>query len=44
MLVLLALNIYQQKDLDQILGNMKSLSEAEISTDLGIPDKPILGI
>lgn len=33
--------IYQEKDLDQILDNVKSLSEVEVITELGVPDEPI---
>ncbi|EGQ8412013.1 MULTISPECIES: hypothetical protein [Vibrio] len=33
--------IYQEKDLNQILDNLKSLSEVEVITELGIPDEPV---
>lgn len=33
--------IYQEKDLDQILENVKTLSEIEVTTELGIPDEPV---
>jgi len=34
-------HIYQEKDLDQILENVKTLSEIEVTTELGIPDEPV---
>jgi len=33
--------IYQEKDLDQILENVKTLSEIEVTTEVGIPDEPV---
>ncbi len=33
--------IYQEKDLSQILDNLKSLSEVEVITELGIPEEPV---
>lgn len=33
--------IYQEKDLNQILDNLKSLTEVEVITELGIPDEPV---
>ncbi|WP_133151431.1 hypothetical protein, partial [Vibrio lentus] len=33
--------IYQEKDLTQILDNLKTLSEVEVITELGIPEEPI---
>jgi hypothetical protein len=34
-------HIYQTKDLDQILSELESLSELEVTTELGIPDEPL---
>lgn len=34
-------HIYQEKDLNQILDNLKSLSEVEVITELGIPEEPV---
>ncbi|MCA2019090.1 hypothetical protein LDJ79_23480 [Vibrio tritonius] len=33
--------IYQEKDLDQILENVKTLSEVEVITELGVPNEPL---
>ncbi|MFQ1970942.1 hypothetical protein [Aeromonas veronii] len=33
--------IYQEKDLGQILENVKTLSEVEVITELGIPEEPV---
>ncbi|MBY7899344.1 hypothetical protein KW507_02045 [Vibrio fluvialis] len=33
--------IYQEKDLDQILDNVKTLSEIEVITELGVPNEPL---
>jgi hypothetical protein len=34
-------HIYQEKDLNQVLDNLKNLSEIEVTTELGIPNEPV---